>query len=656
MTKPSIPDAHRRPEDTDPETGKHFTDWDDFFLVPDSKAGKMLKIDDLLDIIGNHIVKIIKKEPLPHNKFFEKHKDSMPYQDILVFLSSGTELDKGCRKIKQLLGNDVVIEPKNDNHKAKYGCFVLKSDMKEDHKKIVTDKTNHQQLGIERKIIFSTNVAEASVTIESLAIVIDTAQAQVGNYDNIQNIKTLKKQYIAKAQIKQRIGRVGRKQVGATYFAYSKKDYIEKTLNFRNPQIRAEDLSYRILQIISMETVDSFDNLIKITDDLLDSPHHKTVYNTLTKLVYLGCIDHDGYITNMGKMMSNFNKTPLEINKSLMYSCALGVRLTMIPVILLMGESNIRNVSDLLINYESNKLPNHLRKEYVGENDFVTMHNIFYKYYNYRQRIYNEINEKDEKNKEMIEELKHEKQGAIDKKPYDDKIEKLEETLENKKGKIEIMMMKFCDKNYLVRTKLEDAYKKLIDIGNPLKYGFMKILGNDQNYRNIIRRIRKDDTIKYKLPKHKISWRSLPVNTMTEHDVLSVSEKYKENLLTCLLVGGFMNIGVLDEKTNKYHHIETNNVLQVSNPNLQDYQKGINYELPKIKPKFILYANTTLIGMNQTINYIIGFDDPMKFYIPGLIYYLNNENKYTKQLKLKEKITYINLIIIRQINMILVNI
>ena len=123
-------------------------------------------------------------------------------------------------------------------------------------------------------------------------------------------------------------------------------------------------------------------------------------------------------------MMSSFNKTPLEINKSLMYSYSLGVHLTMIPVILLMGESNIRNVSDLLVNYATDKLPNNLRKEYIGDNDFITMHNIFYKYYNHRQRIYNEINEKDEKIKETIEELKHEKQGAIDKNIYDVKIEK----------------------------------------------------------------------------------------------------------------------------------------------------------------------------------------------------------------------------------------
>lgn len=636
VTKDTIPIAKNAPNKINPLTNEPYTDWDPYFLVDDSKAGKLLKIDELLDIICNHIVKIINKEPLPHDDFFKKHKDTIKTHDILVFLSAGTELDKGCEKMKKLLGDKVVINPKNGNHNAKYGCFVLKGGMTSFEQEIIT-KTKNEDLNIERKIIFSTNVAEASVTIDSLAFVIDAAQAQVSNYDKNRDMKTLNKRYISKAQIKQRIGRVGRTQEGATYFAYPKKDYLDitKVPDYKIPQIHTDDLSSRCLQIINMETVRTFDNLQYIIGELLDEPNPKTMSNSLDKLIYYGCIDNNGEITYIGRLMTSFNKTPLNINRSLAYSFSYGVHHGMIAIMLIIGETGIRNVSDLLTLGMNKKLPEKLKKEYIGENDFISMINIFFKYYYYRIKIYNEQNEIDTKLQEIKEDLIEQRLKAINTIQIDKNIELVESKISNREQKLKLLLKKFCDANYLDYEKLETAFDKLIELNNPIKNGFSNLIGNDIMLKSIIRKLKINDRIKFKLPKYKTAWLSLPIKNMNENDKLNlknlnITKNYKENLLQCLLTGGFINIAVLDEKTYKYYNIGTKDIVQVSNPNMPDNYKGINYELPKDKsqyPKYIFYAGSTLMGMNISLNFVYPFNEPLLFFIPGLIYYLKKENE-----------------------------
>ena len=66
-------------------------------------------------------------------------------------------------------------------------------------------------------------------------------------------------------------------------------------------------------------------------------------------------------------------------------------------------------------------------------------------------------------------------------------------------------------------------------------------------------------------------------------------------------------------------------------------KKGIDYELPRNKenyPKYVFYGGSTLIGQNLSLNFIWPFDDPMLFFIPGLIYYLKNEDSFTNHREL----------------------
>lgn len=631
VTKETVPTAKHAPNIINPETNKPYTDWNPYFLFDDSKAGKMLKIDELLQVIGNHIVKILKKEPLPHDDFFEKNKDTIKLHDILVFFSGGAELDAGCLKIKELLGNEVVINPKNNNHNAKYGCFVLKSDMKEDDKNLVT-KNNHDELGIKQKIIFSTNVAEASVTIDSIAFVIDAAQANVSSYDKEKDVKTLSKQYITKAQIKQRIGRVGRTQEGATYFAYTMIDYLKKTNDYKVPQIHSEDLSSRVLQIISMDSVGDFGKLITITDDLLDPPNHKTIYNSLNKMIYYGCIDRYNEITSLGKIMSSFNKTSLSINRALCYSETFGVNNEIVILILIFGESGAKSNIDLLITKD---MPRKIKDKYVSNNDFITSINIFRKYYKKRIKVFEQENELDMLLDEKIKQLGKLKDKAVNLSVFENEIVKFTEYKKKRGMNLERTMKKYCDDNYLVHKKLEECFKKLIELKNPIENGFMNMFDNDIVYKKILKGTKKNNRPYYTIPGKNVSWNDFEIN-----------DNYEENLLKCLLSGGFNQILVLDETKGKYYKIGTKEIVQVENPNLLPHLRGINFSLPKDKnkyPRYIFYAVNTLIGMNQVVNYLWGFNNPMLFFIPGLMYYLSNHHNFVNHrdliMRLKDKLS-----------------
>ena len=73
-----------------------------------------------------------------------------------------------------------------------------------------------------RAIIIATNVAEASITIDSLKYVVDTGFSKVNRYDEITDSSTINIEMISEASRVQRKGRIGRVSEGDAYFLYGK--------------------------------------------------------------------------------------------------------------------------------------------------------------------------------------------------------------------------------------------------------------------------------------------------------------------------------------------------------------------------------------------------------------------------------------------------
>ncbi|KAG2385979.1 hypothetical protein C9374_003128 [Naegleria lovaniensis] len=150
--------------------------------------------------------------------------------DILVFLASPEEIDKCCRKTRQVLNSCAV--------------FPLYGKMNE---KDIHAVFEHNE---KRKIIYSTNIAETAVTIHGVRIVIDSGVVKERIYDHEKNMSILKISPISQSSATQRKGRAGRCDSGVCYRLYSKSEFYQMKL-FTEPEMARSHWGMSILQILS---------------------------------------------------------------------------------------------------------------------------------------------------------------------------------------------------------------------------------------------------------------------------------------------------------------------------------------------------------------------------------------------------------------------
>ena len=129
--------------------------------------------------------------------------------DILVFLTCAPEIERACRAM-ECLHDETVVLP-------------LHGKLPPDEQQKVFDDYGHK-----RKIIFSTNVAETSITIPGVKYVIDTGLAKEMHFDSTKNMDSLEVCMISKSSAEQRKGRAGRVSAGKCYRLYTMDDYASK--------------------------------------------------------------------------------------------------------------------------------------------------------------------------------------------------------------------------------------------------------------------------------------------------------------------------------------------------------------------------------------------------------------------------------------------
>ncbi|BCN93080.1 ATP-dependent helicase HrpB [Thiomicrorhabdus immobilis] len=93
-----------------------------------------------------------------------------------------------------------------------------------------------------RKIIFATNIAETSLTIEGIHIVVDSGLVRQASYDASSGMTRMLTQKISKASAKQRAGRAGRLQPGHAYRLWSESEQASRT-EFEQESILNSDLT-----------------------------------------------------------------------------------------------------------------------------------------------------------------------------------------------------------------------------------------------------------------------------------------------------------------------------------------------------------------------------------------------------------------------------
>ncbi len=155
----------------------------------------------------------------------------------------------------------------------------------------------------QRKVVVATNVAETSITIDGIRVVIDSGLARIARYDPNRGIDTLLVERISRASADQRTGRAGRTAPGVCFRLWTEQEHVARPLQ-ELPEILRHDLAEVVLTLKAggIEDVEHF--------GWLEKPDPKSLARTLVLLTDLGALDHAGRLTDTGRKMVQFPMHP----------------------------------------------------------------------------------------------------------------------------------------------------------------------------------------------------------------------------------------------------------------------------------------------------------------------------------------------------------
>ena len=154
-----------------------------------------------------------------------------------------------------------------------------------------------------RKVVVATNVAETSITIDGVRLVIDCGLARIARYDSNRGINTLLIEKISQANADQRTGRAGRTAPGTCVRLWSRPEHDERAPH-ELPEIRRLDLSEVVLTLKAA----GVDDLRKFR--WLEKPDEISLTHAEELLADLGAIGHDQKITPVGRKLLAFPLHP----------------------------------------------------------------------------------------------------------------------------------------------------------------------------------------------------------------------------------------------------------------------------------------------------------------------------------------------------------
>jgi len=153
-----------------------------------------------------------------------------------------------------------------------------------------------------RKVIVATNVAETSLTIDGVRVVIDSGLARIARFDPRRGINTLFIEKVSRASADQRAGRAGRTAPGHCLRLWTESENLERAAQ-ELPEVKRLDLAEVVLTLKAsgIEDVAAF--------RWLEPPDPKALQNAEQLLGDLGAIEA-GRLSSLGQRMLVFPVHP----------------------------------------------------------------------------------------------------------------------------------------------------------------------------------------------------------------------------------------------------------------------------------------------------------------------------------------------------------
>jgi ATP-dependent helicase HrpB len=147
-----------------------------------------------------------------------------------------------------------------------------------------------------RKVVLATSIAETSLTIEGVRIVVDSGVARVPRYEPDIGLTRLETVRASRAAVDQRRGRAGRTEPGVCYRLWDEPQTASLAA-YTQPEILSADLSSLLLDVAQWGVSDP------ATLSFLDAPPAPALKEARSLLRELGALDGDGRITAEGKSL-----------------------------------------------------------------------------------------------------------------------------------------------------------------------------------------------------------------------------------------------------------------------------------------------------------------------------------------------------------------
>lgn len=154
-----------------------------------------------------------------------------------------------------------------------------------------------------RRIVLATNVAESSITLPGIRVVVDAGQAREPRFDPNSGFSRLETVSISQASADQRAGRAGRVASGTAYRLWPQSRRLEPS---RQAEINQTELSSLALELAAWGV--PMDDVAQLR--WLDPPPPGALSQAQDLLTRLGALGGDGRITALGRSMLELGTAP----------------------------------------------------------------------------------------------------------------------------------------------------------------------------------------------------------------------------------------------------------------------------------------------------------------------------------------------------------
>lgn len=285
--------------------------------------------------------------------------------DILLFLTGEQEIEETCNRLK-------AESQKFSPDLGRLECIPLYSTLSPQQQQLIFKAAPGPAVPggrPGRKVVISTNIAETSLTIDGIVYVVDPGFSKQKVYNPRIRVESLLVSPISQASAKQRAGRAGRTRPGKCFRLYTERSFNRDLAKETIPEILRSNISSVILTLKKL----GIDDLVHF--DFMDPPAPETLMRALELLNYLGALDDEGELTELGRQMCEFPLEP-ELCAMLLASVKLGcsheilsiVSLLSIPQVFMRPKDASRAADDAKAKFEH------------ADGDHLTLLNAYHAY------------------------------------------------------------------------------------------------------------------------------------------------------------------------------------------------------------------------------------------------------------------------------------